>query len=218
MAGAPWGGVRSWPKTPTPGWACVTWPLSEQHWRQGIRLGPGKACLGTAGGPRITAPQCVAHLGAPNSHEVFTASPRDGSHPITSVEIALHTHSLSHVRLFATLWIEAHQGPLLMGLSQQKYWSGLPFYFPGDPPDPGIKPRSPALKAEPLLSEPPGKGREVSLPVVSDSLRSHGLYCPWDSPGQNTGVGSLSFLQRIFLTQKSYQGLLHCRWILYQLS
>ena len=43
-------------------------------------------------------------------------------------------------------------------------------------------------------------------------------YSPWDSPGQNTGVGSLSFLQRIFLTQESNQGLLHCRLILYQLS
>ena len=94
--------------------------------------------------------------------------------------------------------------------------------------------------------------------VVSDSLRPPGLYSPWDSPGQNTGVGSLSLLrgifptegieprsptlqadalpseppgkpnntgvgslsllQEIFLTQESNQGLLHCRWILYQMS
>ena len=44
------------------------------------------------------------------------------------------------------------------------------------------------------------------------------LYYPWDSPGQNTGVSSLSLLQGIFLTQESNQGLLHCRQILYQLS
>ena len=44
------------------------------------------------------------------------------------------------------------------------------------------------------------------------------LYSPWNSPGQNTGVGSLSLLQRIFLIQESNWGLLHCRWILYQLS
>ena len=43
------------------------------------------------------------------------------------------------------------------------------------------------------------------------------LFCPWNSLGQNTGVGSLSFLQRIFLTQQLNQGLLHCRCILYQL-
>ena len=42
--------------------------------------------------------------------------------------------------------------------------------------------------------------------------------CPWNSPGQNTGVGSLSLLQEIFPTQESNPGLPHCRWILYQLS
>ena len=57
-----------------------------------------------------------------------------------------------------------------------------------------------------------------SCSVVSDSLRPHGLYSPWNSPGQNTGVGSLSLLQDIFPTQGSNPGLLHCRQILYQLS
>ena len=59
--------------------------------------------------------------------------------------------------------------------------------------------------------------------VMSDSLWPHGLYparllCPWDSPGKNTGVGSHSLLQGIFLTQELNPGLLHCRWILYHLS
>ena len=54
--------------------------------------------------------------------------------------------------------------------------------------------------------------------VVSDSLWPHGLYSPWNSPGQNTGVGNLSVLQGIFPTQGSNLGLLHCRQILYQLS
>ena len=54
--------------------------------------------------------------------------------------------------------------------------------------------------------------------VMSDSLWPHGLYSPWNSPGQNTGVGSLSLPQRIFPTQESNQGLLHFRQILYQLS
>ena len=49
-------------------------------------------------------------------------------------------------------------------------------------------------------------------------LRPHGLYSPWNSPGQDTGVGSLSLPQRIFLTQRLNPGLLRCRWILYQLS
>ena len=57
-----------------------------------------------------------------------------------------------------------------------------------------------------------------SRSFVSDSLRPHGLYSPWNSPGQNTGVGSFSLLQGIFPTQELNQGLLHCRQILYQLS
>ena len=54
--------------------------------------------------------------------------------------------------------------------------------------------------------------------VVSNSLRPHGLYSPWNSPGQNTGVGSLSLLQGVFPTQGLNPGLPHCRRILYQVS
>ena len=58
----------------------------------------------------------------------------------------------------------------------------------------------------------------ASCSVVSDSFRPHGLYSPWNSPGQNTGVGSLSLLQWIFPTQESNWGVLHCGRILYQLT
>ena len=54
--------------------------------------------------------------------------------------------------------------------------------------------------------------------VVSSSLRPHELYSPWNSPGQSTWVGSLSLLQGLFPTQRLKPGLLHCRWILNQLS
>ena len=54
--------------------------------------------------------------------------------------------------------------------------------------------------------------------VVSSSLWPHGLYSPWNSPSQNTGVSSLSLLQGIFPTQRSNPGFPHCRRILYQLS
>ena len=53
---------------------------------------------------------------------------------------------------------------------------------------------------------------------MSNSLQPHGLYSPWNSLGQITGVGSLSLLQEILLTQGPKMGLPHCRWILYQLS
>ena len=54
--------------------------------------------------------------------------------------------------------------------------------------------------------------------TTPNSLQPQGLYAPWNSPGQNTGVGNLSLLQEIFPTQGSNPGLPHCRWILYQLS
>ena len=62
------------------------------------------------------------------------------------------------------------------------------------------------------------KNESESCSVASNSLQPHGLYGPWNSPGQNTGVGSCSLLHGIFPTQGSNWGLLHCRWILYQLS
>ena len=65
--------------------------------------------------------------------------------------------SLSRVRLFAIPWTVAYQAPPSTGFSRQEYWSGLPFPSPGDLPDPGIEPRSPALQADTLTSEPPGK-------------------------------------------------------------
>jgi len=100
---------------------------------------------------------------------------------------------LNHVPLFATPWTVARQAPLLWRFFRQEHWSGLPYLPAGAHPNPGIKSKSPTLQTSFLPSEPSGKPK-------------------------NTGVGSLSFLQGIFLTQESKRGLLHCRWILYQLS
>ena len=94
---------------------------------------------------------------------------------------------------FAAPWTVAHQAPLSMGFSRQEYWSALPFSSLGDLPNPGIKLRFATLQEDSLPAEPPGYSK-------------------------NIGVGSLSLLQRIFLTQESNRGLLHCRSILYQLS
>ena len=76
---------------------------------------------------------------------------------------------------------------------QEEYWSELSCPPPGDLPNPGIKPRSPALQSDSLLSKPPGKLK-------------------------NTRVGSLSLLQGIFPTQEPNRDVLHCRQILYQLK
>ena len=71
--------------------------------------------------------------------------------------LSLSLKSLSRVRLFATPWTVAYQAPPSMGFSRQECWSGLPFPSPGDLPNPGIEPRSPALQTDALPSEPPGK-------------------------------------------------------------
>ena len=80
---------------------------------------------------------------------------------------------------------------------------------------------SPKLLENKMFINPDGTlftSENESCSVMSDSVRPHGLYIPWNSPGRNTGVGSCSLLQGIFPTQGSNPGLLHCRWILYQLS
>ena len=64
--------------------------------------------------------------------------------------------SLCRVWLFATPWSLAQQAPLSLNFSRQECWSGLPFPSPGDLPNPGLEPRSPALQADSLLSEPQG--------------------------------------------------------------
>ena len=69
----------------------------------------------------------------------------------------------SRVQLFATPWTVAHQASLSMELSRQEYWSGLPFPSPGDLPNPGIEPGSPALQADSSPFEPPGKPCDTPL-------------------------------------------------------
>ena len=73
-----------------------------------------------------------------------------------------------------------------MEFSRPEYWSGEPFSSPGDLLNPGVEPRSPAVQADSLPTEPRGKAK-------------------------NTGVGSLCLLQWNFPTWESNQGLLHCR-------
>ena len=64
---------------------------------------------------------------------------------------------LSRVQLFATPWTVDYQAPQSMEFSRREYWSGLPLTSPGDLPNPGIEPGSPALQADAVPSEPPGK-------------------------------------------------------------
>ena len=78
---------------------------------------------------------------------------REVNYPKVKKEVKL----LGRVWLFATPWTVAYLAPPSVGFCGQECWSGLPFSSPGDLPNPGTEPRSPALQADPLLSEPPGK-------------------------------------------------------------
>ena len=77
-----------------------------------------------------------------------------------------------------TPWTVACQAPLVMEFSRQEYWSGLPFPSPGDLPKPGIKPGTPALPADSLMSEPPGKPIHKS-PMQDGVLDPTNILCTW---------------------------------------
>ena len=78
---------------------------------------------------------------------------------------------LSHVLLFSTSWTVACQAPLSMGFSRKQHWSGLPCPSPGDLPDPGIKPPSPALASGFFTAEPPGR----PLTKLTCTIDHHGI-------------------------------------------
>ena len=69
-----------------------------------------------------------------------------------------------------TLWIVAYQSLLSMGFSRQEYWSGLSYPSPGDIPDPGIEPRSPALADGVFTTEPPGEPKNEPRKILIHSL------------------------------------------------
>ena len=142
-----------------------------------------------------------------------------------SFSIHLGQSTLHHTKLFSNvhslnkifLYVR-NQASLSVEFSRQAYWSELPFHSPGDVPDPGIEPRSPALQADSLLSEPQGidafrlwcwrsllrvpwnarKFSKQSILLLSHFSRvqlcvipqtaATRLPRPWDSPGKNTGV------------------------------
>ena len=104
------------------------------------------------------------HLNAEQTPQDYR---RDKDFSNTTKEHKVKVKSLSRVRLFATPWTVANQAPLSMGFSRQEYWSGLPFPSPGNLPDPGIEPRSPAQQTGAVTSEPPGKPKKVQIIFIN---------------------------------------------------
>ena len=128
------------------------------HWtRKGNLIWPSKA------GTRIHLPLVGSFWASLKKH----THTENGDNRILKVEENLYWRKVgenlctcvyisrfSHVPFFVTPWTVARQAPLSMRFPMQEYWSGLPFSSPGDLPDPGIEPRSHALQADSLPSEP----------------------------------------------------------------
>ena len=95
--------------------------------------------------------------------------------PVARLFLKVKVKSFSHVRLFSTPWTVAYQASPSMGFSRQEYWSGLPFPSPGDLPNSGIEPGSPALGADVLTSEPPGKPKRAVKALLARALQGLGL-------------------------------------------
>ena len=119
----------------------------------------------------------------------------------------------------ATPWTVACQAPLSMEFSRPDSWTGQPFPSPGDLPDPGmIKPKSPALQEDSLLSEPPGKPKTrmwcaqllsyAPLLVTPWTVAARLLHL-WNFPLKKNGVGCHFLFQEIFPTHESNPCLLH---------
>ena len=138
-------------------WECkLIQPLWKMVWRFLTKLGI-KAPYGPA----------IPLLGIyPKETKIKHVSHCSLQHYLQQLEHGSEVKSLSCVRLFATLWIVAHQDPLSMELSRQEYCSRQPFPSPGDLSDPDIKLRSPALQGDSLPSEPPN----VNLKNNTDEL------------------------------------------------
>ena len=100
---------------------------------------------------------CRDMSGSRDCHTEWSKSEREKQISYLNTYMKVKVKSLSRVRLFATPWTVTYQAPPSMGFSRQECWSALPLPSPGDLPDPGIEPRSPALQANALPSEPPGK-------------------------------------------------------------
>ena len=95
--------------------------------------------------------------------------------------------SLSHVQLFVTPWTVAYHAPQSMEFSRQKYWSGLPFPSPGDRPNPGTEPGSPALQADSLATREAALYFSLANTKINQPTNKNACFLEFWINGQNLG-------------------------------
>ena len=145
-----------------------------------------------------------------------------GAHFVIKKLSSLWKRSLQSYDVIRRIWYNLMLKPWTT--SKQCWTEGCPVRMENDLGHPHeFTVLSQCTRAHSLVTAHPSQYQQLislgyeseSHSVMSDSLRLHGLYCPWNSSGQNIGVGSVSLLQGIFPTQQSNPGLPHCRQILY---
>ena len=149
-----------------------------------IRPSPRHSSQGWVGLPFFLTAEEMSHE-IERILQLFT-TPMDCSPPGSFVHGISQARILEWVAIpFSRRWTVALQAPLSMGFPRQEYWSGLPFPSPGDLPDPGIEPKSPALQANSLPSEPPRRPPETSptRDIKRIPRRTQFTVSPWLSSG-----------------------------------
>ena len=125
------------------------------------------------------------------------------THVCVCVCVCMRAQLLSHIQLFVTQCTVACWAPLSMGFSKQEYWGGLPFPTPGDLPDPGMEPVSPALAGEFFPSEAPGKPAWLTC-LLSPSLLLRSSYNTTFGAQTATKVSSSSLCIKHIVTPRIY--------------
>ena len=136
----------------------VKWSIHKWHTRGPTLMSQMKQDIARLAHEWMPVPSSTSHSMAITRNPLFQ----------TLESFACMLSPFSHIQLFGTPQTVAHQAPLSMGFSRQEYWSGLPCPSPGDLPDPGIKPISPAEQADSLPTEP--SGRHPSVPYTLREL------------------------------------------------
>ena len=142
--------------------------------------------------PTLSDPMDCSPPGS-SVHGIFQARALEWGAIALSVFVCMLSQ-FSRVQLFVTPWSVARQAPLSMGFSRQEYWSGLPFPSPGDLPDPGIEPRSPASEADALTCEPPGNSHVIKRHLLLGRKTMTNIDCILKSRDlANNSLSSLSY-------------------------
>ena len=143
-------------------WLTICDNGTSRHWSTGEKSGLVEAVMPSKEEPgEMEGEVCPETMGQLAPTESISPKEHLTSRKCVCVCVCVCVLVAQCVQLFVTPWTAAHQAPLSMEFSRQEYWRGLLTPSPGDHPDPGTEPQSPALQVDSSPSEPPGKPLET---------------------------------------------------------